>query len=900
MARWDFLKRDKADREWREEMETHLQFLIDAHIAQGLTPEAARTAALKRTGNLTARREEIYRMNTIGWLDSVIGDLRYALRGLRNHPGFTVAAILTLAIGIGSNTAVFSIVNSVLLKPLPYPHSEELISMIQEAPGAGGVVAAGGLGLSPSMYFTYAEQNQTFQSIGAATGGPVTVTGFAEPEQAQALLVTDGLLQALAVPPQLGRWLLAGDQVPGATQTVVLSDGYWKRYFGGDRSVLGKTIVVDARPRVIVGVMPPGFRIADRAVDLIIPLQLDRSRAILAGFYLRALGRLRPGITIQQANADITRLIPIWMRSWPSVPAGTNGDQLAQSVYQSWRIAPGFRPLRDAVAGSVSGILWVIMGTLAIVMLIVCANVANLLLVRADARRQELAVRIALGAGRGRIVRQLLIESLLLGVTGGLLGLGIAGIVLRFLIEAGPSDLPRITEIGLDSRALAFNFGVALLSGFIFGLIPALKYAAAPASSVSLRDGGRGLSHSRERHRTRSVLVIAQVALALVLLIASGLMIRTFQAVRSVYPGFGVEHLQTFRVVIPPALIENEVQVAHLENDIADKLASIPGVSSVGYASALPMDGSPPDWDGILTEGQSYAEGGRPPMRMYRNTSPGFFGTIGARIVAGRDFTWTDLYDGRLCVLMSENLARELWGSASAALGKRVRTNDFAPWREVIGVVEDVHHAGVDVPSPPTVYWPAYGTIPYADVKAAIRNVAFVVRSNRAGNAVFATEARQAVWSLNASLPVADSQTMGEIAARSMARTAFTLTVLGIAGLMALALGLIGIYGVIAYAVSQRTREIGIRLALGAQPRAVRAMFMSHGMILCAAGMLLGLISAAGLTRLMKSVLFGVAPLDPVTFAGTAVLLIVVTLIANYIPARRASTIDPVRAMRVE
>lgn len=899
----NLLLRDRLDMEWREEMELHLQMLTESFVDQGLTPEAARDAALKQAGNLMARREEIYRMNGVQWVDSVSGDVRYALRGLRKNPSFTAVAVLTLALGIGANTAVFSVVNSVLLKPLAFPHAEELVDMAQVAPGAGGIVSSrGGLGLSSSMYFTYAEQNRSFQSMGVWTSSPVTVTGVGEPEQAYANFVSDGLLQALAVQPQIGRPITPADQVPGANGTVLLSNGYWQRRFGGDRSVIGRKLLVDTIPREIAGVMPAGFRIADTPADLILPLQLDRRQAILEGFYLRAIARLKPGVSINQANADIARLLPIWARYWSSKPDGTGAEaSFAEKLFlTSWRIAPNIRPLRDSVVVNVRSVLWVVMGTLGTVMLIACANVANLLLVRVDARQPELTVRAALGAGWGRIVRQLLIESLVLGALGGALGLAVAYGGLRLLVRHGPSNLPRLSEIGLDPQALTFTVVVSVISGLFFGLIPALRYAR-PRVSLGLRDGGRTVSQSRNRHRTRDTLVVIQMSLALVLLISSGLMIRTFQAIRSVSIGFKQpDTLQTFRVVVPRELIPKEEETARVEQAIAERLAALPGVTAVGFSSALPMDGAPPNWDGILTEGQSYAQGNRPPMRLYLNVSPGLFSSLGTTMKAGRELTWTDLYGGRKVVLVSENLARELWGSAQDALGKRVRANDIDVWREVVGVVEDVRHSGASQPAPAVVYWPALGQLTYAPTTVATRSVAFAVRTDRAGTGALLNEIRKAVGQVNGALAVANSETMREIVDRSMARTSFTLVMLAIAGTMALLLGFIGIYGVIAYAISQRTREIGIRLALGAQPGAVKLAFVRYGLGLCAIGITIGVGVAAALTRVMKSLLFGVSPVDPVTFAAVPVTLLLATLAACYLPARRVSAVDPVECMRAE
>ncbi|HLJ45270.1 MAG TPA: ABC transporter permease [Bryobacteraceae bacterium] len=897
----NLLHRNRMDREWREEMESHIQMLTDSFLVQGLKPREARSAALKQAGNLTARREEIYSMNGIQWLDSIASDLRYALRGLRNQPSFTAVAVLTVALGIGANTAVFSVVNSVLLKPLPYPDAEELVNLGQIAPGAGGLISSHGLPLSTSMYFTYTEQNRSFQSMGVWISRPVSVTGLGEPEQVFADVISDGMLQALAVQPEIGRPLTAADQAPGASGTVLLSYGYWQRRFGGDRSVIGRKILVDAVPREIVGVMPTSFRIADTPADLILPLQLDRRQAILEGFYLKSVARLKPGVSIDRANADIARLLPIWVHSWASTPAGTPGDGgLAEKLFlSSWRIGPNIRPLRESVVGNVRSVLWVVMGTLAMVMLIACANVANLLLVRIEARQSELAVRAALGAGWTRIVRQLLVESLLLGGAGGALGLAIAYGGLRVLVRNGPSNLPRLSEIGLDSHVLAFTAIVSLVSSLFFGLIPALRYGR--NVSLSVRASGRTMSQSRERHRARSTLVVVQVSLALVLLICSGLMIRTFQAMRSVRPGFEQpDQVQTFRVVLPQTLIPKDEQVTRTEQAIAEKLAAIPGVTSVGFASALPMDSAPPNWDGILKEGQSYAQGNHPVMRLYVNVAPGLFGSLGTTLKAGRDLTWTDIYAGRKFVLVSENLAHEMWGSAQAAVGKRVRAGDNDVWREVVGVVEDVRYFGSHESAPAIVYWPIFGQLHYAPITVAARAVAFTIRTNRAGTGALLNEIREAVWSVNAALAVANPETLRETVDHSMARTSFTLVMLAIAGAMALLLGLIGIYGVIAYAVSQRTREIGIRLALGARPADVRQMFVRYGLSLCAIGITIGVVAASVLTRVMKSLLFGVTPMDPMTFAAVPFMLLAATLAASYLPAKRVSAVDPLKSLKAE
>jgi predicted permease len=817
---------------------------------------------------------------------------------------FTAVALLTLAIGIGANTAVFSVLNCVLLKPLHYPHAEELVALRQLAPGAAGLASfSEGLPLSPSMYFTYAEHNRTFQSLGVWIPGAANVTGLAEPEQVRIVAVSDGVLEAFAVTPALGRRLSAADQIPGAPEpgsvsgrsaTVVLSYGYWQRRFGGDRSAIGRNITVDSQPREIVGVMPQGFRIVNSDFDLIVPTAFRRNNLPLAGFGFQGIARLKPGVAITQANADLARLLPMWMDSW------SNGPGTDPHFYDHWRITPAIRPLKQEVVGGVSDVLWVVMATMGLVMLIACANVTNLLLVRAEVRRHELALRSALGAGAARIIGAQLVESITLGLLGGVLAIGVAECGLRLLVAIGPANLPRLGEISIDPRALGFTLVLSLLSGLFFGLIPALKYAG-PGISAALRSAGRGASVSRERHRARNVLVVAQVAMALVLLISAGLMIRTFQALRNVQPGFTqAEHLQTMRISIPRELVADAGRATHTQNDIADKLAAIPGVTSVGFAGELPMEGYGGNWDNVFAE-DTPDNGGVAPMRLFEYVSPGYFRTAGTHLLAGRELTWIDVYGQRPVVLVSANLARELWGSPSRALGKRLREFPSMPWREVIGVVEDVHENGVEKKAPETVYWPTmmpglYGPSPLDSV----RSVTFVVRSDRTGTQSFLGQVRHAVWSVNASLPVASTRTMQDIYGQSLARTSFTLVMLGIAGAMALLLGIIGIYGVIAYAVSQRRREIGIRLALGAPQRELRRMFMRYALALAGAGVAIGLVAAASLTRLMSSLLFGIAPMDPLTYAAVPVFLLSAALLASYLPARRAAAVDPVETLKAE
>ena len=608
-----------------------------------------------------------------------------------------------------------------------------------------------------------------------------------------------------------------------------------------------------------------------------------------------ASGRLKPGVTIAQANADLARLLPVWMDTW------SNGPNSNGRWFENWRIRPSIRPLKQQVVGNIGDVLWVVMGTIALVMFIACANVTNLLLVRAEARQHELALRAALGAGVARIIRSLLVESVMLGLMGGALGVVVAYAGLRLLVAIGPANLPRLNEISMDPRTFGFTLMLSVLSGLFSGLVPAFKYAG-PRISAALQSAGRTASVSRERHRARNILVVAQVAITLVLLVSAGLMIRTAQALRTVEPGFtGAEHLQTVRISIPPSLIPDPQLVIRAQNDLADKLRTIPGVTSVGFASEAPMEVEPPNWDNVFPEGKDYP-GNIAPLRRFENVSPGFLHTTGARLIAGRELTWTDVYDLRPMVMISENLAREFWGTPSAAVGKRLRWYPNAPWQEVIGIVQDVRQNGIQERAPDIVYWPAMMPNPFVPNGGLMvtRAVTFVIRSERAGTEGFLNQVRQAVWSVNASLPLASVRTMQEIYDESLATTSFTLVMLGIAGAMAMMLGLIGIYGVISYTVSQRKREIGIRVALGAEPGALRWLFVRYGLALAGAGTVIGLAAAAGLTQLMKSVLFGISPVDPLTYTAVPLVLVAATVLASYLPARRAAAVDPVETLRAE
>jgi len=645
--------------------------------------------------------------------------------------------------------------------------------------------------------------------------------------------------------------------------------------------------------------MPERFRFLDMKpqAEVILPIPLNRSSLAIAGFNLLGLARLKPGATIADANADIARMLPIWLSAWPIQPGPVGREAIA-----NWNITPVLRPLKDDVVGGVGDVLWVLMGTIGIVLLIACANVANLMLVRSDNRRQEFAVRTALGAGRGHIARQVLIESLVLALAGGAVAIALADGALKVLVATAPSTLPRLEEISLDPRVLLFALAISLVASLLFGAIPALRYATRHPSPAL--GAARGASASRDRQRTRNTLVVVQVALALVLLVSSGLMIRTFLALQNVEPGFAdPATLQTARVWIPPQQVPEPERVTRMQQEILDKIAALPSVRAAGFTSSVPMESGRVGISAIVIEGQTYEAGVTPAGRRIKFVSPGYFQAIGTRLVTGRDISWNDIYRRTKVVVISENFAREVWGSAAGALGHRLR--EPAPttspvWREIVGVVQDVHEDALHQPAPSMVYWPVFmenwGGAPLQGTRA----INLVIRSDQAGNEGLLSAVRNAVWSVNPNMPVFLVRTMKDLYDESLARTSFALVMLAIAGAMALGLGLIGIYGVLSYVVSRRAREIGLRLALGAEPAALKRMFVRHGLVLTGIGIVIGLAAAVGLSRLMTSLLFGIGPLDLATYVAVLAVLTMAAVLASYLPARRAAMVNPMTTLAEE
>jgi predicted permease len=878
-----------------EEIRFHLDRQTEKHRRAGLPADEARRQALLRFGAIDRAREGSRDQFRPVRVDDLLRDLRYTVRGLRRSPGFTTTALVTLALGIGATTAVFSVVYAVLIKPLPYPHAETIVSL--EHTTAGRAAQDGRIQeFSASLYFTYLDKNRTLQALGLWSTGTASVTGSANPEEVRALRVSDGMLQTLDVRPMIGRWFskeeMSDEIRTGPGGTAMLTFGYWQRRYGGDATVIGRRITVNARPRTIVGVMPDKFRFLDYDVDLILPDQPDRKKLHLGGFAYRGLGRLRPGVTVAQANADFARLVPVWLNEWPAPPG------LDRQLFAGMHLTPSLVPLSQAIAGNVSEVLWVLLATIGLVLLIACANVANLLLVRIEGRQHELAIRAALGAGRRRIARECVVESLVLALAGGVLGLGLAFAALRLLVLIGPASLPRLGDIAIDPTVVGFTLIVSIGSGLLFGIIPVFRHGA-PQVGPALRGSGRGSSSSRERHRTRNTLVVLQVALALVLLVASGLMVRTFIALRAVQPGFTApEHVQLVRVAIPETLVEDPERALRDLAAMRDRLAAIPGVAAVSFADAAPLeDGAN---EATFVENAPSGETVKAPIRRLKLVAPGLLAAVGTPIVTGRDLTWDDIYQHRPVVMVSEKFAREYWRTPEAALGKRIRENPTSPWREIVGVAADIHDDGMQRPAPAIVYWPVLMENFWGNRINVPRAVTFAIRSSRTGNAGFLEDVQQAIWAVNRSVPLARVSTLGDLYDRSMAQASFALVMLAIAGTMALVLGVVGIYGVIAYAVTQRRREIGIRVALGAERGALKRMFVRQGLALAGLGIVFGLTAALIVSRVMSFLLFGISPLDPATYLAGSVVLLSAAALASYIPALQTTSVDPIEALRAE
>jgi len=848
-----------------------------------------RAAAVKDRGRLVGLAFHLREWGGLAWaaLDSRRGrgvagrHLRHGVRRLARNPGFAVVGILTLALGMGGTVAIYAVVDSVILNPLPYPESDELVWMDNAGPG---IDAPEGLGFTPGLVNHISQHQHTMAAVGAYSSDAVTVTGDGDPERMRRTLATPSLGEVLRVPPERGRWFLEGDGELGGPPVVVLSHALWSRRYGSDPAIVGRTILIDNTPTEVVGVMPPSFRFPDDEVRLWLPLHLDE-RSALGGFWLQAVGRMRVGVTPSEVKSEIQALYPGIAESFPDQPG------MVRFMLDSVGITALVTSLKSSVVGQVARTLWILLGTVGIVLLIACANVANLFLVRAETRQREVAVRGALGAGRLDQVYDALVEGILLSGLGGLVGLVLAQGAVRLLVSHGPATLPRLQEVGLDGSVLMFALGVMTLAGLAFGAIPLRRRDASIVGTIRATSGATA---DRVRVRGRSVLVAGQMALAVVLLVGSGLMVRSFMHLRAMDAGFDASpEILTLSFGLPHSEYPDGAAAAAFSQGLVTGIRGLPGVEAAGVVTCLPLDG----WcngNHLSVEGRAVPEGTLPPVVAVRRSGPGYFRTMGIEVLEGRALERADMEGDAPVVVISRALARDYFPQEDP-LGRRVAVGSDTTWSTVVGVVEDVPARELMHVADPLIYFPLMGP---ATPGVSARSGAVAVRARNAAGLLSAV--RDRVATVDPDVAIARVRTTDRIVADASARMAFTMVLLVLAGGVALVLGVVGIYGVISYLVGRRRAEIGVRMALGARPSEVRWMVVRGGAQVAGVGLAVGMAAAFVLTRLMVALLFDVEPTDPFTYAVVGLVLFGVALLAAWVPARRAASTDPAGALRAE
>ncbi|HWN43841.1 MAG TPA: ABC transporter permease [Thermoanaerobaculia bacterium] len=825
---------------------------------------------------------------------SILTSLRSTVRGFAKVPGFFLIAVLTLGLGIGATVAIFTVINAVLIRALPYPEPERIVWVTQSAPGMGLEEA----GLSDGTFLLYRNENKVLEDLGLYWDGAVTLTGGQEPERVGAGGLTPSVFKVLRTPAVLGRYFAEEDGKPGAEPVAVLSYGLWQRRFGGDRNVLNTRVQVDGVSRRLVGVMPEGFRFPSVQEELWVPLVVDPANLEPGNFNFGGVGRLRPGVTAERATKELSALV--WR-----LPDALGPGMVTPSMIERAKLAVLAKPFRDHVVGDIGRMLWVLLAGVGLILLIACANVANLFLVRAEGRQREVAVRTAIGASRWEIARVFLGESLVLSVLGGLLGLALAAAGVRLLVALQPPGIPRLDEIGVNAAVVAFSLLLAFLTGSFIGAFAALRYGS-PDLVPALKEGGRGGTAGRARHRARQVLVVTQVALALVLLVGAGLMVRSFWGMVNVDSGVDPGGVLTIQLNLPEAEYGPYARAARFYTQLLERVRAIPGVAQAGTNTILPLSGVNSTSSHVV-EDHPLPPDVLPPMLGTRFVSPGYFESLGIPVLKGTSFERIDPDTPHDGVLVSRSVAQRFWPNGSA-LGKRLSPGGPgetpARWFTVVGVVDDVREQGLHEKPVEAVYYPVRRANPDGPDAAGEwvpRDFTLAVKA-RAGidPLTLVDPVRNAVWSIDPKLPLAQVRSMDDVVERSMARVSFTMFLLAIGAAVALALGAVGIYGVISYIVSQRTQEIGVRMALGAQRGEVSGMVLKEGMALALVGIGLGLAGSFAVTRFMKAILFEVSTTDPATFAAVPVLLAAVALLASYLPARRAAGVEPLEAIRYE
>jgi predicted permease len=868
------LNRGRAEAELDEEIRAHLELETEQNIESGMSPEEARYAALRAFGNVALSKEDSRTMWGLRWLMTLWQDVRFGARTLAKNPGFTAVAVIALALGIGANSAIFSVVNTVLLRPLPYKEPGRLV-MVWEKGNADEFPINS---TSAANFIDWRDQNQVFEGVSVMGRASFNLTGVGEPVRVDGRRVSANLFHILGVEPQLGRGFLPEEDAPGAGRVVILSHGLWQRRFGSDPGAVGTPLTMNGRSYTVVGVMSPQFEFPSRQDELWVPIAFGTQEAANRGNNsYEVLGRLKPGVSLEQAQSEMNVITARLKRQYPDV---VKSDA---SVVVS---------LHEQRVGDIKTALLVLLGAVVFVLLVACANVANLLLARAAVRRKEIALRVALGAGRLRLVRQFLTESVLLASLGGVAGLLLSFWGVNLLKAFIPENLSEAKAISVDARVLVFTLLVSLLTGLIFGLAPATQASNLDLNEM-LKEGGRDSSSGKGGNRVRGLLVVMEVAVSLVLLVGAGLLINSFLRLRNLDPGFRTDNLLTMSVVLPQQKYPDHARRAAFFSELTSRVESLPGVRSAAVTNWIPliMQG---DTFGVSVEGRPDPGPDKRPDVVTRVVSPGYFNTMGIQVLRGRQFDERlDRADSMPAAVVSETTARRLW-PGEEPLGKRLQPGDSDPkgWIEVVGVVKDVRQFDLTAEPRLQMY------LPYVQFEWFVPRQ-LVVKTEVEPTSL-AAAVRKTVWELDKDQPVSDVRTMEDVLSDSIARQRFSTLLLGIFAALALALAAVGIYGVMSYTVAQRTREIGIRMALGAQAGSVLRLMLRQGLKLASAGVVLGLAGALLLTRLMSSMLFGVSATDPLTLVTISLVLVGVALLACYIPARRAAKVDPLSALRYQ